>query len=187
MRLWVRLTYFVRSLGQAGLWSDVPPSRGIWWPRVVLHWVSLTFGHPFGQMYPLVVASSGQEWYYVRSAGHLVNLWVRLTFGQMYLPVEASSGQEWYLLMSSWPELRCNPQGEASGGQEWYYMRLARHLVILWSDVPPGSHPLGQADFWSDVSPLIEASSGQEWYFVRSAWHLVSLWVRLTLGQMYLK
>ena len=34
-------------------------------------------------MYPLVEASSGQEWYYFRSAQHLVSLWVRLTFSQI--------------------------------------------------------------------------------------------------------
>ena len=59
---------FVRSLGQANLWSDIPPSRSIWWPRVVLCQVSLTFGQPLGQVdlwsnVPLVEASNGQEWY----------------------------------------------------------------------------------------------------------------------------
>ena len=34
----------------------------------------------------LVEASSGKEWYYIRSAWHLVSIWVRLTFGQMYPP-----------------------------------------------------------------------------------------------------
>ena len=37
---------FVKFLG---LWSDILPSRGIWWPVVVLHQVSLTFGKPLGQ------------------------------------------------------------------------------------------------------------------------------------------
>ena len=50
--------------------SDGPPSRGILWPRVVLTWVQLTWG----QMYPLVEASCGQEWYYIRSAWHFVSL-----------------------------------------------------------------------------------------------------------------
>ena len=69
-----QVVIFVRSLGQADLWSDVPPShRGIWWPRVVLHQVSLTFGQPLGQAdlwsdVPPVEASSGLEWYYLRSA-----------------------------------------------------------------------------------------------------------------------
>ena len=40
---------FLRSVGQADLWSDVPPARGIWWQRVVLCQVSLTFGHHVGQ------------------------------------------------------------------------------------------------------------------------------------------
>ena len=53
--------------------SDVPPGRGIWWPRVVLHQVSLIFTvrHTQVRCNPLVEASGGQEWYYIRSASHL--------------------------------------------------------------------------------------------------------------------
>ena len=60
--------------------------------------VRLSFGH----MCPLVEASSGQEWYYVRAGWHLVSLWVRLTFGQMYSSVKASSGQEWQYARPGW-------------------------------------------------------------------------------------
>ena len=55
--------------------SDVPPGRGIWWPRAVIHWVSLIFGKPLGQGdiqsdVPLLEASSGQEQNYIaRSDG----------------------------------------------------------------------------------------------------------------------
>ena len=57
---------FGQLLGQADLQSDVPPGRGILWPKVVLHKVSLTFGQPLGQAefhsdIPPVEASSGQE------------------------------------------------------------------------------------------------------------------------------
>ena len=51
--------------------SDVPPGRGIWWPRVVLHQVSLTFtvrhkvSLTLESDVPPVEASSGQDWYYV--------------------------------------------------------------------------------------------------------------------------
>ena len=78
---------------------------------------------------PLVEASSGQEWYYVRSACHLVSLWVRLTFSQMYPQVEASSCQEQYYirsachLVSFWVRLTFSqmyPPLEASGGQDQY-------------------------------------------------------------------
>ena len=62
---------FVITVGQADLWSDVPPLTGIWWQRVLLQ-VRLTFG----QMYP-----------------HRATLWprvvllkIRLTFGQMSPP-----------------------------------------------------------------------------------------------------
>ena len=44
--------YYIRSswhlvilLGQARIQSDVPPSRGIWWPRVVWTWVPLIWPH----------------------------------------------------------------------------------------------------------------------------------------------
>ena len=47
------------------------PSRGIYWPRVILHQVSLTFGQPLGQADfqsddPPLQTSSGQEQYYIR-------------------------------------------------------------------------------------------------------------------------
>ena len=37
------------NLGLVDLSSDVPPGRGIYWPKAVLHQVSLTFGQPLGQ------------------------------------------------------------------------------------------------------------------------------------------
>ena len=131
------------------LCPSIPPGRGIWWPRVVLTWVPLTWAHvllsavlnrpswvsrvlhnrpswlfrchpqcpltpPFPHQFPWclhptltpVQTSSGQEWYYCRSAWHFISLWARLMFCQMYPPshhpyapwcphVEASSGQEW--------------------------------------------------------------------------------------------
>ena len=89
--LQVRLT-FAQPLGQAYLCSDVP-HRGIKWPRVVLF--RLIFGQPLGQTdlwshIPPVQASCG--------LGVLIQ--VILTFGQMYPLVEASSGQEWYYFRS---------------------------------------------------------------------------------------
>ena len=71
-----------------------PPQIRLWVRLIFLSdlWVRLTFG----QTYPLVEASGGQEWYYIRSAQHLVSIWVTLTFGQTYPLVEASSSYEWY-------------------------------------------------------------------------------------------
>ena len=45
-----------------------PPGRDIWWPRMVLHQVILTFGDPLGQAdyesdIPPVGASVAHEWY----------------------------------------------------------------------------------------------------------------------------
>ena len=86
-----------------------PPSRGIWWPRAVLHQASLTFGEPLGQAdiqsdIPPVEASGGHKQYYIRSL--------------------------WHSEASNW---ECNGQSdippvEASGGQEQYYIRSAWHL-----------------------------------------------------------
>ena len=53
----------VRCVGQADLWSDINLSRGIKWPSLELCQVRPIFG----QTYPPVEASSGQEWYYFRS------------------------------------------------------------------------------------------------------------------------
>ena len=78
---------FVRSLGQADLWSDVSPSSNILWPSLKLLCVRLTCG----QMYPPCSNISWQS---------LELLKVRLTFGQMYPPVDASSGQECYYVRS---------------------------------------------------------------------------------------
>ena len=75
-------------LGEADLWSEVSPSRGIYWPRAVLQQVTLTFDQSLGQtdlwsdVLP-VEASSSQWWSSIRSASHLVSLWVMLTFGMM--------------------------------------------------------------------------------------------------------
>ena len=98
--------YYIRSawhLQSDILRSDVPPTRGIWWPRAVLHQVSLTFTvgcnvsltfavrHTQVRCNPPVQASSGQEQYYVRSAWHLVILWVTLSLSQMCYSVYISS------------------------------------------------------------------------------------------------
>ena len=62
------------QLGLVDLSSGIPTGRGIWWPRTVLCQVSLIFGQPLGQADlwsdepPMIQASSGQEWYYIRSA-----------------------------------------------------------------------------------------------------------------------
>ena len=89
------------AYGPADVWSDVPltpytplmpTGRGIWWPRVIQTWVLLTWAHILlsavfnrpswvfkGTPPPPVQVSSGQEWYYCRSAWHLVRCLVRCT------------------------------------------------------------------------------------------------------------
>ena len=71
-------------------WSDVPPGRGIWWPRAILHKVNLTFwgmqvrGQWTVRCTSLVQVSGGQEEHYIRSSWLWVILQVRLTFSQTY-------------------------------------------------------------------------------------------------------
>ena len=97
--LWVRLTfgqmnplvetfngwewYSVRSS-----WPELRctlPSRGIYWPRVVLSCVLLTIA----QMYPPAEASSGQEWYSVGS------IWPEFIFYCLQFSIECFSFQEY--------------------------------------------------------------------------------------------
>ena len=69
---------------QGDLWSDVPPTRDILWPCVLLLPVRLTSG----QMYPLAGTSCGQICYYFSQADlqsdvpPTIRLQVRLTFSQ---------------------------------------------------------------------------------------------------------
>ena len=37
------------ALDQSDIQSDVPPGRGIWWPRAVLCQVIMTLGYALGQ------------------------------------------------------------------------------------------------------------------------------------------
>ena len=80
------------NLGQVDLSSEVPPGRGIYWPRAVLCQVSLTFGQSLDQ---------ADLWSDVSSCrGHLVAK-TGTNLGPVDLnsdvpAVEASSGQEWY-------------------------------------------------------------------------------------------
>ena len=96
-------SYFICNPHNAHLTTPTPlPALHPCWPPM-----------PLSSSPPPVQASSGQEWYYCRSAWHVISLWVRLLFCQMYPtkngtcigplaqssdvpPVEASGGQEWY-------------------------------------------------------------------------------------------
>ena len=191
------------------------PGTGIWWPRVVLPWVPLTWAHvllsamnclefsrvvcnrlssfficnpsvpPDTLVSPPapVEASSGQEWYYCRSAWHVISLGVRLMFCQMYphpSPLNAPGrGIWWPRVVLTWVSLT------------WAHVLLSEidHLqfsrilcnrpssFFIWNPQCP-CQPL-------DTPPPVQASSGQEWYYCRSAWHVISLGVRLMFCQMY--
>ena len=57
--------------------SDVPPSRGIWWPRLVLHQITLTFT----VTHKISLTFSGYS-----------NAIEKASYSQIYPPVEASGG-----------------------------------------------------------------------------------------------
>ena len=108
------------------LQSDVPLGRGIWWPRAVLHQVSMTF------------------W---RDAFEKIE---KPADSQRYPPVEASSGQEQYYIRSSWHLEECNWEGTLQSDvpldRGIWWPRAVLHQVILTF-----GYPLGQADIQSDV------------------------------------
>ena len=128
--------HFVRSSGQADLWSDIPPPSGFgsgW--HLVTFWVRLTFG----QMYT--------PWSGFGSGWHLVTLWISLTFGQVYLP-RSAFGSGWYLV-TLWVRLTFGQvylPGSAFGS--------AWHLVTLWVRLTSGQ-----------IYPLAETSCGQVFYY----------------------
>ena len=95
---------------------DVPLSRGISWPRAVLHKVNLTFWRMQLRMqwtvrHTPVEASGGQEQYNIRSAWHL----------------QSCIRSAWHFEEMQLRRCRCTPL-EASSGQEQYYIRSALHL-----------------------------------------------------------
>ena len=75
---------------------DVPPSTGIWWSRAVLYQTIMTLASSLGdddiKFYPPVLASGGQEQYYIRSSWHWLHLWVMM--GLLY-PLVLASGGHW--------------------------------------------------------------------------------------------
>ena len=102
------LHLFSQPLDQAELQSDVPTSRGTWWPRLVLSWVWLTCT----QMYPPLQAAQ-----------------VSLTFGQPLgqpnlqvkcTPLEASHGQEGTNL----DPVHLSSDGPPSRGISWSRVEL---------------------------------------------------------------
>ena len=98
-----------------------------------------------------VQASSGQEWNYCRSAGHLVTLRVRLMCGQMYPSPHHPSIPPW-----------C-PQVETSGGQKWYKLRS------LWSELMFYclQYSIDHLEFSLYTPTPVQASSGQEQNYIR--------------------
>ena len=169
------------TLGQADLWSDVPPTRDISWSIVILLWgsgwplvrctpqdealVRLTFGQTSALAdllsdVPPQETSCGQVWYYFGSGWPLCHMY----------PQDEALGQVdiWLDVCSCWPLVRCT-QPETSCGQVWYYFGSGWPLVRC--------------------TCLAQKSCGQVWYYFRSGWHLVTcthqmrLQVRLKFGK----
>ena len=143
MRLWVRLTFFVRSLGQAGLWSDIPTGSGFGSSTFLSDlWVKLTFG----QMYP---PRSG-----FRSGSHFVR-----SLGQADVWSDIPPPQ--------------SPQDQASGQVDIFFKSLGKTDLysdvpptsVAFDKVDIFVRTLGQSDLWSDVYP-VQTSCGQVWYYI---------------------
>ena len=121
---------FCQPLGQADLWSDAPPSRGIKWPRAVLTWVWLTWAQtslffrcnlpmpsdclmPLSA--PLIPHHHPQYRHQVVKSG--------TTAGQH--DISSACGSSWCFVRCTPPHhpyASLMPQVEASGGHEWYYL-----------------------------------------------------------------
>ena len=81
--------------------SDVPPSRGIWWSRAVLHKVNLTFWRmQLRRQWTVrcipMEASSGQEQYYIRSDLHFfAHLMFSSCRGKSYIGIFIGDKSSW--------------------------------------------------------------------------------------------
>ena len=125
--------------------SDVPPSRGIWWSRVVLHKVSLTF-----------------------TVMHQVSL----TFSAYrHTPIEASGVHKQYYLRSSWHSeafnWECSGQSDIPPSRGIWWLRVVLHKVSLTFTV---MHQVSLT-FSAYRHTPIEASGVHKQYYLRSSWH----------------
>ena len=107
------------------------PSRGIWWPRVVLHKVNFTFWRmqlreQWTDVTPHYRHLVAKEQYYIRSSWLWVILQVRLTFIQTYpsrgiwwprAVLHKVNLTFWRMQLRGQQTVRCTPI-EASGGQD---------------------------------------------------------------------
>ena len=186
-----QVDFFVRSLGQADLWSDVPQGRDILWPSVLL----LQSGW-------LLVRCTPQGWGF-GSGWHLV----RLDQADLWSDVPPCRDILWpsvytTALQSGWPLVRHTPHQRHLVGKCYYFSQ-----VDLGSDMYPQAETscgqlcdyFSQVDLWSDIPPRMRLwvrltfshfGSGQP--LVRCTprqRHLVAkcvtTFVRLTSGQMY--
>ena len=116
------------------------PSRGIWWPRMVLYQVILTFGHLMGQADIKSDVSPSRGIWWPRAVPHEVIL----TFGYPLVQPNIQSDIP--------PSLRhlMAKNGTMSG-----------HFDICSLEVS-GCYPVKH-------TPLVGVSHGPEWYYIRSS------------------
>ena len=133
--------------------TDVPTRRNIWWPRLVLHQVSLTCTVRCKVSLTFTVrCTPGRSIWWPRLGLHQVSLTctvrckVSLTFTVRY--------------KVSWPFMVRHTQHRCTHQKE--------HLVAK-TGITSGQH-----DMYSQIYALVEASGGQDWDYIRSAWHVQS-------------
>ena len=124
--------------------SDVPPSRGLWWPRAVLCKVNLTFcrmqlrRQKTVRHTPPVEAVGGQDQYYVRSTWHSAECNWEGRRQSDIPPVEAAGGQDQYYVRSTWHCAECNWEGRwqsntpPSRGIWWSRVVLHQVNLTFW-------------------------------------------------------
>ena len=149
------------------------PRTGIWWSRVVLLQISMTFGQPVGQAdvwsdVPLTPITPYAP-FMPPQVGHLVPrmVWTCIPLPWAHVLLSAMFIRPSWVFKSTAP-----PPVQASSAQEWYYCRPAWYFIRLWVR-------LTFCQIYSPPHPG-QACSGQEQYYRSSDWHLVNLWVRLT-------
>ena len=189
----------------------MPPGRGIWWPRVVLTWVPLTWAHvllsatdclefswvlsnrlsPFSCVtpnaptplpVPLTPSSQVQA-----SSGHSGNTTCHQPVGQADVLSDVPPPP----YATRWSGTNLGPIDLSScsfvcNRPSWVFMSTFQYCLHFSFVTPIHPTPLLAPDAPPPPTLPVQASSGQDLYYCRSAWHVISLWVRLMFCQMYL-
>ena len=149
-----------------------PPSRGIWWPREVLHKVILTFWRMQLRMYwytvsskfqirctPPIVPTGDQEQHEVRSYWYWLCVWVMMTFSSC--TEHYYTNWVWHVEVFRCTEGRCTLPSIEPSATKLYYTRSVWHVVECRC-TPVRCTP----------HPLVIKPGSTEHYYTRWVWHV---------------